>query len=124
MWRADRSRIWPLAIVAVLLGALALRVWGYRRGLPFVYNADENAHFVARSIGMFGHTYNPNYFINPPGFTYVLHALFWLRWGGEEVQRTLAADPGAVFGLARLASAALGTVAAGLLLVAGARLFD
>ena len=124
MWRADSRRAWPVAVAILLLAALALRVWGYRHGLPFVYNADENAHFVARAIGMFGHSYNPHYFINPPGFTYLLHALFWLRWGAEEVQATLAVDPGAVFGLARLASAALGTVAVGVLLMAGARLFD
>ena len=60
----------------------ALRLWGLRHGLPFVYNADENAHFVAGAIGMFGHTYNPNYFINPPGFTYLLHAAFQLGFGG------------------------------------------
>ena len=124
MWRADSRRAWLVAVAVLLAGALALRVWGYRHGLPFVYNADENAHFVARAIGMFGHSYNPHYFINPPGFTYLLHVLFSLRWGGEGVQATLAADPGAVFGLARLASAALGTIAVGVLLAAGRRLFD
>ena len=124
MWRADSRRLWLVAVALLLAGSLALRVWGFRHGLPFVYNADENAHFVARAIGMFGHSYNPHYFINPPGFTYLLHVLFWLRWGGEEVQATLAVDPGAVFGLARLAAAALGALAVGLLLAAGVRLFD
>lgn len=115
---------WLLPLGMLVFGALVLRIWGYAHGLPFVYNADENAHFVARAIGMFGHTYNPNYFINPPGFTYVLHALFWARWGGEEVQRTFAADPGAVFALARIASGVLGAAAVGLLALAGARLLD
>ena len=124
MWRADGGRAWTAAVAGLLIGALALRVWGFEHGLPFIYNSDENAHFVARAIGMFDHSYNPNYFINPPGFTYVLHVLFALRWGGEEVQAVLAADPGAVFGLARLAAAVLGTVAIGLLLMAGTRLFD
>ena len=110
MWRADSRRAWLVAIAGLLIVALALRVWGHRHGLPFIYNADENAHFVARAIGMFGHSYNPHYFINPPGFTYVLHVLFWLRWGGDEVQATLAAAPGEVFGLARLAAAVLGAV--------------
>ena len=124
MWRADGGRAWLAAVACLLIGALALRVWGFEHGLPFVYNADENAHFVARAIGMFGHSYNPNYFINPPGFTYVLHVLFALRWGGEEVQAVFAADPGAVFGFARLAAAVFGPVAVGFLLMAGTRLFD
>ena len=109
---------------ALLAGALVLRLYGLRHGLPFVYNADENAHFVPRAIGMFDHTYNPGYFINPPAFTYVLHVLFWARWGGEGVQDAYAADPGDVFAVARGAAAVLGTVAVGLLFWAGARLFD
>ena len=113
-----------LALGALLAGALILRLWGLRHGLPFVYNADENAHFVPRAIGMFDHSYNPGYFINPPGFTYLLHALFWLRWGGDGVQASLAAGTGDVFALARAASAVLGVVAVGLLAWAGTRFFD
>ena len=121
--RSSRAR-WGVAVAVLLLAALALRLWGLRTGLPYVYNADENAHFVPRAIGMFGHTYNPGYFINPPGFTYLLHVLFALRWGAEGVQDAYAADLGDVFGVARAASAVLGTVAVGLLYVAGARLFQ
>ena len=107
-----------------MLLALVLRLWGLRHGLPFVYNADENAHFVPQAIGMFGHGYNPGYFINPPGFTYLLHVLFWLRWGGDGVQEAYAADIGDVFALARGAAAVLGAGAVALLLWAGARMFD
>jgi hypothetical protein len=90
-----------------------------------VFNADENAHFVPRAIGMFGHSLNPEYFINPPAFTYLLHAAFWARWGGREaLGHTFATDPGAVFALARVLSAVLGTAAVGLLVWAGRRLFD
>ena len=53
-----------------------LRIVGFKTGLPYVYNADENSHFVPRAIGMFGHSLNPDYFINPPAFTYVVYALF------------------------------------------------
>jgi hypothetical protein len=115
-------RFW-LAAGAIALLALVLRLWGHRHGLPFVYNADENAHFVARAIGMFGHSYDPNYFINPPAFSYLLHVLFFLRWGGEGVQSAYAADPGDVFALARAASAFLGAGAVALLALAGRRLF-
>jgi hypothetical protein len=113
------------ALVALLIGALALRLWGIDHGLPYVFNADENAHFVPRAIGMFGHSLNPDYFINPPAFTYLLHVVFWARWGGREVLGdAFAADPGAVFGLARGVTAVLGTAAVGCLVWAGRRLFD
>jgi 4-amino-4-deoxy-L-arabinose transferase-like glycosyltransferase len=113
---------WGAAVALLLLGALALRLWGLRTGLPYVYNADENAHFVPRAIGMFGHTYNPGYFVNPPGFTYLLHVLFAVRWGGDGVQDAYAADLGDVFELARAGAAVLGTIAVGLLYLAGVRL--
>ncbi|HWT25122.1 MAG TPA: hypothetical protein VN213_16590, partial [Solirubrobacteraceae bacterium] len=112
---AERRWTWRAALAAVVLGALALRLWGLRHGLPYVYNADENAHFVPRAIGFFGHDLDPGYFVNPPAFTYLLHVLFWARWGGEGVQETLAADPGAVFALARGAAAVLGAGAVALL---------
>src|SRR5688500_5975620 len=67
---------WPAALVGLFVPALILRLVGFKTGLPYVYNADENAHFVPRAIGMFGHGWNPGYFINPPAFTYVLHVLY------------------------------------------------
>jgi hypothetical protein len=122
---AERRWAWPLGVAVLVLAAFGLRLWGFRQGLPFVYNADENAHFVAGAIGMFGHTYNPNYFINPPGFTYLLHAAFQLWFGGRAgVQSAYAAGPTEVFALARALSAVLGAVGVGLLAWAGARLFD
>jgi len=122
----DRGdRLWPLAVGALLLGALILRLWGVGHGLPFVYNADENAHFVPRAIGMFGHSLNPGYFINPPAFTYVLHVAFAVAYGSREaVGDSLARDPTGVFTLGRVLSALLGTLAVGGLTWAGARLLD
>ena len=80
--RARRRALgWPALVVGLFAGALILRLWGLKTGLPYVYNADENSHFVPRAIGMFGHSLNPDYFINPPAYTYVLHALFSVRWG-------------------------------------------
>ena len=67
---------WIAGALGIFAVALGLRLWGIRHGLPYVYNADENSHFVPRAIGMFGHSPNPNYFINPPAYTYVLYALF------------------------------------------------
>jgi len=122
--RERAGRRWLLALGALLLGALILRLWGVGHGLPFVYNADENAHFVPRAIGMFGHSLNPGYFINPPAFTYVLHAAFAVAYGSREaVGDALARDPTGPFTLARVLSGLLGTLAVGALAWAGARAF-
>ena len=113
------------AVAALVLAALGLRLWGIDHGLPYVFNADENAHFVPRAIGMFGHSLNPEYFINPPAYTYLLHVAFWAWWGGREaVGSAFAADPGTAFTLARVASAVLGAAAVGFLAWAGRRLWD
>src|SRR5919108_1860380 len=113
------------AVGALVVAALALRLWGIDHGLPYVFNADENAHFVPRAIGMFGHSLNPDYFINPPAFTYLLHVAFWARWGGREaVGDAFAADPGGAFGLARVLAAVLGAAAVGFLAWAGRRFWD
>jgi 4-amino-4-deoxy-L-arabinose transferase-like glycosyltransferase len=110
---------------AVVIGALLLRLWGVGHGLPYVFSADENAHFVPRAIGMFGHSLNPQYFVNPPAFTYLLHVAFWTRWGSRAaVGDAFAADPGTAFTLARVLVALLGAAAAGLIVWAGARLAD
>src|SRR3954470_15954614 len=111
-------------LALVLLAGLVLRLWGIRTGLPYVYNVDEGAHFVPRAIGMFDHSYNPHYFINPPALTYLFHVLFWIRWGGDGVRHAFATDPTAVWTFARVACAVLATAAAGALAWAGVRLFD
>ncbi len=117
---------WPLGLAGLFLAALILRLAGLKTGLPYVYNADENSHFVPRAIGMFGHSLNPDYFINPPAFTYVLHGVFTLRWGTDPatIGGAFAADPTTAFTLARAASALLGALAVSLTAIAGARLFD
>ena len=117
---------WPWwAGLAVVLGAaFGLRVWGVKQGLPFAYNADENAHFVPNAIGLFGHGWDPHYFVNPPAYTYLLHVVFDVWFGGRAgVSKALATNPTEVFVVARLTAAAVGTLAVWLLYLAGAKLF-
>jgi hypothetical protein len=125
--RAARRRTrlrWGLAVGALLAGSFALRVWGADHGLPYAYNADENAHFVPKAIGLFGHSWNPHYFVNPPAYTYLLHIVFAVWFGGRAgVSDTFARDPTEVFLVARVVAAACGTLAVWLLYLAGARLF-
>ena len=121
----SRSWVWP-ALAVVLLGGLGLRLWGVRQGLPYAYNADEADHFVPHAIKMFVQgTLNPHYFANPPAFTYVLHWLFALWYGGANgAIRAFALHPEAVYTLARVAAAMLGTIALWLLYLTGARLWN
>ncbi|HEX7289769.1 MAG TPA: glycosyltransferase family 39 protein [Conexibacter sp.] len=122
MRRPDRTTV---ALAGVLLAALALRLWGIRHGLPFSYNIDEEGHFVPVAVRFFAEGLNPGYFLNPPGYTELLYALYavWFR-GGEAVRQAYASDPTEVFVLARVAVALLGTIAVWLLHMVGARLFD
>ena len=64
-------------------------------------------HFVPRAIGMFGHGRNPDYFINPPAFTYVapraVHASAGGRTRRPSAARSRPTRPTA-FAMARAAS--------------------
>jgi Dolichyl-phosphate-mannose-protein mannosyltransferase len=122
MRRPDRT---TLALAGVLLGALALRLWGIRQGLPFSYNVDEERHFVPVAVRFFGHGLNPGYFLNPPGYAELLYVLdaVWFGGGGA-VRHAYAAHPSEVFLLARASVALLGVAAVWLLHLVGARLFD
>lgn len=125
--RRPRPRIDALTVglVAVLLGAFGLRVWGIGHGLPFSYNIDEEGHFVPVAIGFFGHGLNPRYFLNPPGFTELLYAVYAVWFGGREaVANAYVDDPSQVFLIARVTVALLGTASVWLLHLLGSRLFD
>jgi hypothetical protein len=121
---AQRRWPWWIGLALVLIAALGVRVWGVKQGLPFAYNADENAHFVPNAIGLFGHGWDPQYFVNPPAYTYLLHVVFDVWFGGRAgVSKALATNPTEVFVVARLTAAIVGTLAVWLLYLAGAKLF-
>src|SRR5690349_11586165 len=102
---APRRLAWPLLAV-VLAGGVWVRVWGIRQGLPYAYNTDEADHFVPRAVGMFAHGLNPHYFANPPGFTYLLHYLFAIAYGGKAgAIHAFAFEPTHVYTLSRAAAA-------------------
>jgi Dolichyl-phosphate-mannose-protein mannosyltransferase len=121
---SGRRWVW-IGLAVVLTGGLGLRLWGVRQGLPFAYNADEADHFVPHAVEMFREgTLNPHYFANPPAFTYLLHYLYALSYGGAGgVVHAYAAHPGDLYTLARIAAALLGTLAIWLLYLTGSRLF-
>ena len=115
-----RPALWLLLAVT-----LPLRLWGVKQGLPYSYNSDEATHFVPRAIAFFSHDYNPQYFLNPPAYSYLLHFVFELWFGGPDaVRRAYVADPTEVFVVARVVAAVLGTIAVWLTYLAGERLFN
>ena len=68
---------------------------------------------------------NPHYFANPPAFTYLLHAVFAVCYGGAgALARVRARTPPSVYTLARVVAALLGVLALWLLYATGARLFS
>jgi hypothetical protein len=122
--RGSRRDLHGPALLLLLAATFALRLWGVKQGLPYSYNVDEATHFVPPAIAFFGHDYNPQYFLNPPGYSYLLHIVFELWFGsGDAVRRLYAANPTEVFVVARVVAAALGTLSVWLTYLAGTRLF-
>jgi 4-amino-4-deoxy-L-arabinose transferase-like glycosyltransferase len=118
-WRAHH-----VALGGLLIACLLLRLWGIEQGLPYSYNIDEATHFVPRAVAFFHHNLDPHYFLNPPAYSYLLHAVFELWFGSADaVTRTFITDPTAVYVVGRVIAAVLGTVAVWLTYLAGARLF-
>jgi hypothetical protein len=112
-----------LALTLLLALCFGLRLWGIKQGLPYSYNSDEATHFVPHAIGFFGHDLNPHYFLNPPGYSYLLFIVFELWFGSADAVRHLyVTDPTSVFVVARVVAALLGTISVLLLYLAGRRL--
>jgi len=93
--------------------------------MPYTYLLDESAYYVPQAIRMFDQGLNPGWFVNPPAFTYVLHAAFAVfSAGGRGMAEQFVRNPEPVWLLARALSAAIGAAAIGLIYIAGARLFS
>jgi hypothetical protein len=125
-------RVTGLLLGGILALALALRLWHIRHGLPFAYNADEAEHFVPKAVELLRRgSLDPAYYENPPALTYLLYAVFKLRFtvgfpfgGARAFAREFAADPTAAYVTARVVVALLGTLVVGLVHWAGARFYD
>src|ERR1035438_3898735 len=90
--RRRAASAWPpdahqVGLAVVLVVTFLLRLWGIRQGLPYSYNADEATHFVPRAIAFFTHDLNPQYFLNPPAYSYLLHIVFELWFGSGDATR-------------------------------------
>jgi len=116
---------WAGALGVILVLALALRLWGIKSGLPYVYDTDEDQHFVPHAIALLGHDGNPNYFDNPPAYTYLLAVVYEIYFGSRAaLSHAFAVNPTEVWVIARVLSAVLGVLAVWLLYLIAQRLFE
>ena len=121
-WHIDSIQI---ALAALLILTLVLRLWGIKQGLPYIYNVDEESHFVPKAITFFGHSLNPNYFLNPPAYSYLLNIVFEFWFGSRDaVMRAYTSNPTEVYVVARVVASVLGTAAVWLTYLTGKRLFS
>jgi 4-amino-4-deoxy-L-arabinose transferase-like glycosyltransferase len=68
-------------LLLIVVAGLVIRLRNNGYGLPYVYNFDESEHFVSHSVDMFGGKYNPGYYQNPSGYTYLVFAALKLWYG-------------------------------------------
>lgn len=127
-----RASIWTAGACAAAV-ALALRLLGLQYGLPEVYNPDEVA-IMARALGFARGSLNPENFLYPTFYFYVLFG--WvgvylaavLVTGGvssvAELQTLYYANPTGLYTAGRLLGAVAGTACVGLVYRLGERLGD
>jgi hypothetical protein len=68
-------------LLLIVVAGLVLRLRHNGYGLPYVYNFDEYEHFVSRSVNVFGGNWNPGYYQNPSGYTYLVFVAMKLWYG-------------------------------------------
>jgi hypothetical protein len=71
----------PLLLALILLSGLLLRLWHNDYGLPFIWGIDEGSHFANRAVDMFREGFDPGYYQNPAGYTYLVYGLLRLMYG-------------------------------------------
>ncbi|MEK6277783.1 MAG: glycosyltransferase family 39 protein [Actinomycetota bacterium] len=118
---------WMVALAAILVGAVALRLWGIKYGMPFAYQIDEERIYVRKAVRMLdAGSLNPHYQHNPPLLTYLLEAIFALRYGGTKAHELVGSVPdrAQLFLIGRVVVALIGATGVWLMFVAGRRFFD
>jgi hypothetical protein len=122
-----------LALAAVCVLAVVLRVIGLQYGLPAVYNPDEVA-IMARALSFATGTLNPHNFLYPTFYFYVLFLwvgiyLAWVWLSGRvdsiaALRRLYFTDPTGIYTAGRALGVAAGTVTIVVLHRLAARLAD
>ena len=110
------------ALLAVLAGGLALRLYGIEHGLPFIYHSDESQHFTSYAVEMFDGNLNPDYFQNPATYTYLVFFALKLH-GFKDIASQYLSDPTEIYEIARFVAVALSLVGIATVYSVGRRLW-
>src|SRR3954468_5001004 len=78
---ARLARPAPLLLALILAGGLLLRLWHNDYGLPFIWGIDEGSHFANRAVDMFREGFDPGYYQNPAGYTYLVYGVLRAMYG-------------------------------------------
>lgn len=113
-----------LALAMLLVLAFAIRLVGIRHGLPYAFNPDEEGHFVPPAADAADGDWDPDYYENPAALTYLLSFVFRIVFWGRDRTDLLTSDPGAMFLVARVVVAVLGTLVVYLVFRAGREFAD
>lgn len=117
---------WGLALGAIILGGLALRLWGITYGLPFAYQTDEERLYTRIAVQMLDNgTIDPHYFQNPPLFAYLLQIVLGITHGAKDAAATIGSIParGDLFLITRIVTALIGALGIWLTAIAARRFF-
>lgn len=68
-------------LLLIIVAGFVLRLRNNGYGLPYVYNFDESQHFVSRSVNIFGGDWDPGYYQNPAGYTYLVFVAMKIWYG-------------------------------------------
>ena len=101
-----------LLLLLIMVAGLWLRLRNNGWGLPYTYNFDEAQHFVTHSVDMFGGRYNPGYYQNPSGYTYIVfialkafYGIFGVNLEYGSVSEQFEKDPTPIWQFARTLTA-------------------
>jgi len=122
------------ALIAVVIAAAALRVWGIGYGLPHTRARPDEEAVLSVALGFFARNLNPAFFDWPSLFMYAVAAAFvvyfnigrMVGWFGREASFLAAGTthPVPLLLIARGLSAAAGTATVAVTYRIGATLFD
>src|SRR3954452_24327471 len=95
-----------LLLVAIVVVGFVMRLVHIGYGLPYVYNYDEANHFTNHSVNFFTDDFNPGYYQNPSGLTYLIYIVLRAQYGllggifhldAGAITKQFALDPSPIF---------------------------